>query len=432
MKVIFRRFKTLITYWMPCYFYKFISVFIVKDKSSILFLPHPNTQFDGYDILNPLSDNTLCLFNDMMSDCRFDGYQLILGVYNTSKISQYQQFCAGRSRARISFVDLNNVNGFLKRFIKCKFVFTSETLINHPYKNSRQIVICLNYFSSFMKDDFIKLEMAGGYKAMLKEQKRMYRTYDYHMSISDVCSKFIALDNCMYYPRMKPLGFPRNDVFFQDNSSLRHKIESTINVPFDKIFCYVPTHRDYENTTSALYDRSIGNHSIFGPCSDEELRALDTVLEKTNSIVIAKVHPKAASSLIIQHQYKRVFLFSELKKAIDMSLNPLLAISDFLITDYTTTVFDFLYTGRPIVYYFYDYQKYNDSRGLFINPIDPMCMGQITYNLYELIDAIDSMNAGSDPYRHKRECLSDLLIKYKDGHSTERIKEFFLKDVVQN
>ena len=83
---------------------------------------------------------------------------------------------------------------------------------------------------------------------------------------------------------------------------------------------------------------------------------------------------------------------------------------------------------KPIIYYFYDFEKYTSTRGLFIDPINPICMGTITYNVNEMCEQIKNYALGNDEFKEKRKIISDLLIKYKDGNSAERIKDYFLRE----
>ena len=103
-----------------------------------------------------------------------------------------------------------------------------------------------------------------------------------------------------------------------------------------------------------------------------------------------------------------------------------MAISDCLITDYSSAVFDFFNTNRPVIYHVYDYAKYQSSRGFTINPIEPLCAGVFTHDTRELIDAMKSVIDGEDAHKDKRKFITDLLFTYKDNKSALRIKDYFM------
>ena len=52
----------------------------------------------------------------------------------------------------------------------------------------------------------------------------------------------------------------------------------------------------------------------------------------------------------------------------------LLSMADYLITDYSSCLFDFLVTDRPIIQFLYDYDYYlNDDRGLYYSKEEMDC-----------------------------------------------------------
>lgn len=412
--------------WIKRKIFSVLNNVVKKDRKSIFFYPHINCKNDGYDILNRDSDNVLCLLNSMLYDTRFKDYRFYVLYYHHSRLEEYKAYCENFN-IRVNFIYANESWKYFNCFSKCKYVFLDNSFDKLFYKGNGQIFICLNYFGGLIKNEFYKWETNGGYKRMLKEQRDMYKLFDYHLSISEICSKFISLDNCLYYPRFLNLGFPRNDIFFRDNSDLRKQIQTHVGFVVKHIITYVPTHRDYENPNKKFYDKNKlkKNRTIFGELTDFEKKLLENVLEETSTLIIAKVHPVQERECISTEASKHIVFYGDLRENINTSLNPLLSISDYMITDYTTAVYDFLYTGRPIIYYFYDYQEYMDSRGFFINPIQSICAGHITYNINELVEAIRELSNHSDPYKEKRELIQGMFIKDLDGNSSERIKDYF-------
>ena len=403
---------------------------VKKNKKSIFFYPHGNCRYDGYDMINGESSNVLCLFNNILKDSQFNDYELYILYYHKNRLDDYKEYCKDSKFDRLHFVYYTEKKCIKNAVFNSYTIFTDSDYTRIKYKVSTQRVVLLNYFGGLMKGEFYRWTKFGGFKKMLAEQKLMYRIFDYHLSISDICSKFIALDNCHYYPHFLSLGFPRNDIFFKDNTSLRKQIEALFDFKIRRIITYVPTHRDYENTKRIFYSSNIAtSRSVFGHVTKEELMNFERTLAETETLIIAKVHPiqQAQTEIISKDTSQHIVFFSELGKHIKTSLNPLLAISDSIITDYTTAVYDFLYTNRPIVYYFYDIKEYRATRGFFIEPIENICPGHLTYNLSELSNAVKDIADGKDVWYEKRRFMQELFIKYLDGKSTERIKNFFFE-----
>ena len=49
------------------------------------------------------------------------------------------------------------------------------------------------------------------------------------------------------------------------------------------------------------------------------------------------------------------------------NLNYLLAITDILITDYSTIIYDCVIAGKPFICFGYDYEEYKDERGFYFD-----------------------------------------------------------------
>ena len=398
-----------------------------KNKKTILFYPHDNCRFDGYDIFNGESSNVLCLFNSILQDEQFNGYELYVIYYHRNRLQSYLDYIQAISSKKVHFIYCDDKAAIRKAVFKSYTIFTDSDYTRIRYKVKSQRIICLNYFGGLIKGEFQRWTNNGGFKKMILKQIEMERIYDYHLSISDICSKFIALDNCHYYPHFLSLGFPRNDVFFRNNSELRKQVENFVNFKVERIITYAPTHRDYENPERDFFDSSKATkRSIWGHISNEDLANLEKTLAETNTIIIAKVHPiqKAKTQVISKDSTSHIIFYSSLIEKIKTSLNPLLAISDAIITDYTTTVYDFLYTNRPIIYYFYDIEQYRATRGFFIEPIESICAGHLTYNMQQLSSAIKDIAEGKDPWCQKRKFLQNLFIAHIDG-----IKEYFFNKI---
>ncbi|MFT6924622.1 MAG: CDP-glycerol glycerophosphotransferase [Psychromonas sp.] len=51
----------------------------------------------------------------------------------------------------------------------------------------------------------------------------------------------------------------------------------------------------------------------------------------------------------------------------DIDTNELLGVVDVLITDYSSIAFDYICTGKPIIYYIHDLEEYKEQRGLYLD-----------------------------------------------------------------
>ena len=75
----------------------------------------------------------------------------------------------------------------------------------------------------------------------------------------------------------------------------------------------------------------------------------------------------------------------------DVDLNSILSKCDYLITDYSGVVFDYLYLNRPIIFYVPDYDEFKRNNGFEVNVIEKN-IGQIAKNIDELGTIISELS----------------------------------------
>ena len=118
----------------------------------------------------------------------------------------------------------------------------------------------------------------------------------------------------------------------------------------------------------------------------------------------------------------------------NIDIDYILAETSVLITDYSSTFFDFLITDRPVVFYVPDYEDYKKNRGVYM-PLDslpgPICkdkksLAEVLGNLGNIAEYFDK-----DNYANGKKLLCN-----EDGRVCSRIVEniFFgsQKDVIRN
>jgi CDP-glycerol glycerophosphotransferase len=109
----------------------------------------------------------------------------------------------------------------------------------------------------------------------------------------------------------------------------------------------------------------------------------------------------------------------------DVETSALLSATDILITDYSSICFDFMPTGKPVIYYAYDYENYRRDRGMYLD-IHTL-PGVVVENCDKLCDAIESAFVQLDT---KLEITTDNLqyLDTSNGAATQRAVELLLND----
>lgn len=238
----------------------------------------------------------------------------------------------------------------------------------------------------------------------------LFTKYDYI-----ICSSDFFVDNFVSAFRVKKeniliTGFPRNDIMFDSTS--REHLEYDAYGTYDrlksfnkdaKVILYMPTFRDDEISSK---DYNINKIIDF--------EKLNNFLNRTNTYFIMKLHPLITVKL--EDNYDRIVIPPS-----NFDVYPILNKVDILITDYSSVYFDFLLTGKPIIFYPYDLEKYTkDGRGLYID-YNEFTPGPKVFTFEELLEWMASFIRGEDEFVHARRRVMDLSFKYIDGKSSERI-----------
>lgn len=149
-------------------------------------------------------------------------------------------------------------------------------------------------------------------------------------------------------------GLPRNDILANYDSGLRDEIRSKLSLPKNKkIIFYCPTFRNYEK----LQNRIDFAHSLKIPVN---LKEWEKKLGK-DYIILFRAHHAVVKTLDIQFD-DFVYDFSNYEY-----LNDLMIASDILISDYSGILFDYSIMGKPMLCFAYDYEKYMENRGMYID-----------------------------------------------------------------
>jgi hypothetical protein len=410
---------------------KIVNHFYKKERKCILMIPHNNCKTDDYDIINYKSDNVLCLFNSIIRDKDFSDFKIIIAYYNESKLSQYKDYVSKLApNVKISFVNANNRLDVIRAFMHTFLCVTAHVHFNFTFKTNKQKVICLGYYNPF-KDDFISVNMISK-RDYRRLNKMTEESFDFHMATSSICARITSIDLLLNYSKFGISGFPRNDIFYKDNSSIKEQINKITGLDSPRIICYTPTFRDYERLDLEIGDKSLRkDKTIFGSISTEEYNYLTSILQESNSLIVYKLHPWQEKTIIRDNDSKRIINYNYLNKELNISLYDVLAVTDLLITDYTSTVFDFLHRDKPIIFYFYDFYNYKVQRGFSYNPIESVCGGYISYNFKELMNALIDCISGNDNYKETRNIIHNIVNTHHDGRSCERVKSV-IRDIYEN
>ncbi len=170
-------------------------------------------------------------------------------------------------------------------------------------------------------------------------------------------SEFFApiFESAFATKKVLTVGFPRNDVFTGEqiqNMLLACEKDSYETIlakkQTKKIFLYMPTFRDSEKK---FFDVM-------------QMERFQQFLQENNYLFCTKLHCKSK----LRAEFESIA--GENVLMIDPNADPYvyIGLSDVLITDYSSIYFDYLLTGKPIVFFDYDLEDYlSKSREMYFD-----------------------------------------------------------------
>ena len=247
------------------------------------------------------------------------------------------------------------------------------------------------------------------YKKLFKENTE---TWDYLISQSDYTTE--RFKSCFDFKKeILPTGFPRNDVLFKKNDSKSiESIKKGCNIPLNKkVILYAPTWRDDEFYENGIYK--------FSTQMDFDL--LKKELGDTH-IILVKLHYLVNDPVDWSNYEGFVYKCDHLK-----DIQELYLISDFLVTDYSSVIFDYALLKRPMIIYAYDYKKYkNDLRGFYFNIFEEF-PGPVVKNNVDLVDSIKNFDCNY--YSAKYNDFLDKFASFDHGNASAKIVDLVLEKI---
>ncbi|MEV5500131.1 CDP-glycerol glycerophosphotransferase family protein [Nonomuraea fuscirosea] len=192
-------------------------------------------------------------------------------------------------------------------------------------------------------------------------------------------------------------GLPRNDVLNSpDRDALTAAVRERLGLAEGKrVVLYAPTWRDYDRKNAMVKLDLAKAREALG--ADHE--------------ILVRAHPMQAAPAVPDI-------------ARDVTTYPdiadLLLVADVLVTDYSSVMFDFAATGKPIVLYGYDLAKYSSKRGLYID-LPEQAPGPLLSTSADVVDALRSIDEVAAAHADRYDAFRATFAPRDDGKATARV-----------
>lgn len=200
-------------------------------------------------------------------------------------------------------------------------------------------------------------------------------------------------------------GYPRNDLLISSHADrVRDATRRAIGLG--------------EGTRALLYAPTWRDSMTFEPRLDLPWLA-DELSEDT--VILLRAH-QHESKTVSEQRHPRVLDVSRFPDTRD-----LLLAADLLITDYSSVMFDFAVTRRPILLYVHDIDYYRDElRGMYVN-LEEEAPGPLLRTPQQLLAALKDPNAACADRRTAYERFASRYCGMDDGNAAARAVEAFFE-----
>lgn len=203
-------------------------------------------------------------------------------------------------------------------------------------------------------------------------------------------SRDIFVDDYMIrniYPgKIMMSGYPRNSALY--HSDLSAKIRKEHNLEGKKLIAYMPTWRGLLHKKN--FALQVGTILTY-------LYQLDKKLDDS-TIFFVRLHPFVGDAIDFSNfRHIRPFLP-------EYDTYDFLNVTDMLVTDYSSIMFDYAVSGKKIILFAYDKEQYLNERGMYID-LDTIEF-PVVETIDELVAEFDRPNQGY-PKFHEEYCSHD-------------------------
>jgi len=233
-----------------------------------------------------------------------------------------------------------------------------------------------------------------------------YRRWDYLISPNAFTSGIFHSAFRGFDGEILETGYPRNDVLNSpERDAIRARVRSALGIEDGQTaVLYAPTWRDN------LYHEQ-------GPGSFELALDVEEVARRLGDdhVLLLRLHFLVAEAAARDHgdAVRDVSAYEDIR---DLYLA-----ADVLITDYSSAMFDFAITGRPLLFFTYDLQHYRDEMRGFYFDFEAEAPGPLCMDMDELLSALADIAGISRAYEARYAAFRERYCSLDDGRAAERV-----------
>ena len=211
--------------------------------------------------------------------------------------------------------------------------------------------------------------------------------------------------------RVLEVGYPRNDALSSPTATLtRARVRALLDIP--------------DGVTAVLYAPTWRDREFYLPDAPPVQLELDVdrLLSRLGEdhVLLTRLHPKMTDRGVVGLDRPGVLDVSRYPDVHELYLA-----ADVLVTDYSSVMFDFAITGKPILCYAYDLEAYRDDLRGFYFDLEELAPGPVTRSTDELADALVDLPGLRRQHAEGYAEFQRLFTHLEDGRAAERLERVY-------
>ncbi len=267
------------------------------------------------------------------------------------------------------------------------------SILNH--KKKLEIIQIWHASGAIKKFGYQSLDKKEGRGTEIAKIMNMHKNYSHVMAPSNATAHIYKEAFNIDKSKIFINGLPRLDYLINKDLGIKKLKDFYKQYPQckdKKTILYVPTFR-----------KNID--------SKENIKKVIDAVDSSRYQLIIKLHPLDKSDGTDRYVVNKRYNTFDLLK-----------IADYIITDYSAVAFEAIVLNKPIYFYVYDINEYENARGLNVNLMEEMNNATST-NIKEIVNSIEN-----DNYNYSElEAFRNRYIENLDSNNTKRLVDFVFK-----
>lgn len=205
-------------------------------------------------------------------------------------------------------------------------------------------------------------------------------------------------------------GYPRNDLLHAaDRAKVAASVRERLGIPEGKrVVLYAPTWRENQPKQAGRYALDL---PLDLDAAERAIGADHVLLIRRHYLVGGTVPGSDFVRDVTRHP----------------DVSELLLISDVLVTDYSSLMFDFAQTGRPMLFHTYDLDHYRDTLRGFYFDFEAQAPGPLLAAGDEVIEALRDPRAATAAYADAYDRFREVFCDLDDGRAAAGVVDAMLE-----